>query len=219
MCGSSYPRPPLIGDNRSVHNIRIERLWVDITRGFGRKWKDFFQILEVRDGLDVNLDSHIWLLHYLFLEAINRDAEMWTGTWNNHTLSRRGEPHRSPHNMYMYGMIENGVRGIQVEEQEGNSDEDFAGYGIDWDDINNPHTMQHHLANNNDNEADATIVFTPQQLSHVEVPDPRCPFTTDQIEFLDRQLSAMPIFSLHDMHSRRLLWIEALILVTNMLHG
>jgi hypothetical protein len=121
--------------------------------------------------------------------------------------------------MYMYGMIENGVRGIRVEEPQGNSDGDFAGYGIDWDDIDNPPTMQHHLANNNDDEVDATVVITPQQLSHIEVSDPRCPFTADQIEFLGHQLSAMPIFSLQDMQSRRLLWIEALILVTNMLHA
>ena len=59
---------------RSVHNIRIERLWQDVTRGFGRKWKEFFQQLEVEWGLDPNNDAHIWLLHYLFLEAINEDA-------------------------------------------------------------------------------------------------------------------------------------------------
>jgi hypothetical protein len=84
----------------------------------------------------------------------------------------------------MYDMIENGVQGIQVEEPEENSDEDFARYGIDWDGIDNPCTMQHHLANNNNDEAEATVVITPQQLSHVEVPDPHCPFMTDHIEFL-----------------------------------
>ncbi|KAJ6552901.1 hypothetical protein B0H19DRAFT_899411, partial [Mycena capillaripes] len=30
-----------------VHNIRIERLWCDVTRGFGRKWSNFFHSLEL----------------------------------------------------------------------------------------------------------------------------------------------------------------------------
>ncbi|KAG2063868.1 hypothetical protein BDR04DRAFT_1036922 [Suillus decipiens] len=39
---------------RSVHNIRIERLWVDVTNGIGQKWKEFFQTLEAYDNLNVN---------------------------------------------------------------------------------------------------------------------------------------------------------------------
>ncbi|KAG1856404.1 hypothetical protein DFJ58DRAFT_659478, partial [Suillus subalutaceus] len=35
----------------SVHNIRIERLWVDFTQGIGSKWKSFFQDLEATSGL------------------------------------------------------------------------------------------------------------------------------------------------------------------------
>ncbi|KAF4569538.1 hypothetical protein EYR36_009332 [Pleurotus pulmonarius] len=33
---------------RSVHNVRIERPWRDITLGFGQKWKQFFEHLEVQ---------------------------------------------------------------------------------------------------------------------------------------------------------------------------
>ncbi|KAJ7605090.1 hypothetical protein FB45DRAFT_706677, partial [Roridomyces roridus] len=36
---------------RSVHNIRIERLWVDFTRGIASKWVDFFFELELYYGL------------------------------------------------------------------------------------------------------------------------------------------------------------------------
>ena len=52
--------------SRSVHNIRIEWLWVNVTSGFGRKWKTFFQDLELHDGLNPDSDAHIWLLHHLF---------------------------------------------------------------------------------------------------------------------------------------------------------
>ncbi|KZT33080.1 hypothetical protein SISSUDRAFT_1027978, partial [Sistotremastrum suecicum HHB10207 ss-3] len=36
---------------RSVHNTRIERLWYDVTKNFGKKWKNFFKDLEVYEGL------------------------------------------------------------------------------------------------------------------------------------------------------------------------
>ena len=40
--------------HRSVHNIRIERLWVDVTAQVGATWAEHFQMLEVRHGLDIN---------------------------------------------------------------------------------------------------------------------------------------------------------------------
>ncbi|KAJ7136327.1 hypothetical protein C8R43DRAFT_894051, partial [Mycena crocata] len=39
-------------DVRSVHNTRIERLWYDVTHGFGKKWKVFFLDLEANHGLN-----------------------------------------------------------------------------------------------------------------------------------------------------------------------
>jgi len=65
---------------RSVHNIHIERLWVDFTAGVGAKWKNFFEELEVQSDLDPNLLSHIWLLHYLFLDKLNQDITDWANT-------------------------------------------------------------------------------------------------------------------------------------------
>ena len=57
--------------HRSVHNSRIERIWYDVTEGFGGKWKDFFTDLEANEGLDVDNQAHIWLLHHLYLDDIN----------------------------------------------------------------------------------------------------------------------------------------------------
>ena len=48
--------------NRSVHNSWIERIWYDVTEGFGGKWKDLFTDLEANEGLDVDNPAHIWLL-------------------------------------------------------------------------------------------------------------------------------------------------------------
>ncbi|KAJ7488564.1 hypothetical protein B0H11DRAFT_2406659, partial [Mycena galericulata] len=41
-----------ISSIRSVHNTRIERLWYDVTHGFGKKWKVFFLDLETNHGLN-----------------------------------------------------------------------------------------------------------------------------------------------------------------------
>ena len=50
---------------RSVHNIRIERLWVDVTAKVGARWASTFRYLEQHMGLDINSANHIWLLHHL----------------------------------------------------------------------------------------------------------------------------------------------------------
>lgn len=198
-----------------MHNIRIERLWVDITRGFGKKWKDFFRILEVHDKLNINLDAHIWLLQHLFLSCINSDAQTWANTWNHHTLARRNESHQSPHNMFLHGTIQNGHRGIQVDETI--DDEDYDAFGIDWDDLDNDCMRQHHEEFNSDDGDPSNPFLTnqPDHLSHIEVPDARCPFTLEQLSIFDAQVSALPVLAHHDMISRRLLWIEALNIATN----
>lgn len=92
-----------------MHNIRIEHLWVDITVGFGGKWKIFFEVLEAHDGLNPDNDAHIWLLHHLFLDQINSDAETWMATWNQHVLARGVQAHQSPQQLYTHGMVTNGV--------------------------------------------------------------------------------------------------------------
>jgi hypothetical protein len=99
--------------SRSVHNSRIERLWYDFTQGVGAKWKEFFQDLEENYGLDPHIPAHIWLLHTLFLEAINEDVSEWRESWNSHKLSLNGEPDQSPSEMYVFSSLEHGARGIQ----------------------------------------------------------------------------------------------------------
>jgi hypothetical protein len=34
--------------------------------------------------------GHLWLLHRLFLSEINKDCELFQGSWNYHPLSRLG---------------------------------------------------------------------------------------------------------------------------------
>ena len=82
---------------RSVHNIRIERLWVDWTSGVGAKWKSFFQTLEIHHGLDPENPAHLWLLHHLFLPMINHEALEWANSWNSHVITLPDQCNATPH--------------------------------------------------------------------------------------------------------------------------
>ncbi|KAK6977130.1 hypothetical protein R3P38DRAFT_2560206 [Favolaschia claudopus] len=202
---------------RSVHNTRIERLWYDVTHGFGKKWKVFFLDLETNHGLNPTRPGHIWLLHHLFLASINRDAQDWAEAWNSHQLTVRRQRERSPRDLFMFGMLREGPRGISsflaVEEEE-EEIEDINEYGIDSEANEEPELIAHLLENNPDERTNNTDPFasssTPANLSEVLCEPPGCPFTPIQLQLLDEHLnSSVDLFS-RNMNVRRLVWIEAL---------
>ncbi|KAJ6449897.1 hypothetical protein C8R45DRAFT_1057262 [Mycena sanguinolenta] len=120
-------------DPVSVHNVRIERLWVDVTAQVGATWADHFTHLEIRYGLDINNVAHIWLLHFLFLGTINSQLTFFAEAWNQHRIQIRNSANRSPTDMFVFDMFINGVRGDQLPPDEENLDEDeLEVYGIDW---------------------------------------------------------------------------------------
>ncbi|KAH7907150.1 hypothetical protein BJ138DRAFT_1014979 [Hygrophoropsis aurantiaca] len=202
---------------RSVHNTRIERLWYDVTNGFGRKWKTFFLDLEANHGLDPSRHGHIWLLHHLFLKSVNNDAQEWAQSWNSHRLQIRGERERSPRDMFFFGMLQEGPRGmgtVLAPEMETGVDElDINDYGVDWDVHDDPQLMAHLLEHNPD-EWEENNPFasssTPSNLSEVLCEPPGCPFTDVQLAYLDSILqNRVDVFS-RNMNVRRLVWQEAL---------
>ncbi|KAJ7222140.1 hypothetical protein GGX14DRAFT_352944 [Mycena pura] len=202
---------------RSVHNIRIERLWCDVTRGFGRKWSNFFLSLEYSCGLRPDLDAHIWLLHHLFLTAINQDAADWARTWNEHKIRFDTERTRSPRDLFFFGMIENGLRGFDNFPETVDDDvDDLDTYGIDWEELHSADIMAHHIEHNADQELDPGALENPfsndgpHKLSHVEVQEPLCPFTPDQVLLLDAHLSLNRHSQSRNMNSRQAVWIDAL---------
>lgn len=111
---------------RSVHNVRIERLWWDLTIQFGGKWKIFFMELETRYGLNIHNDKHKWLLHYLFLPEINNDISAFVEHWNHHRIRMQGQPNRSPVEIYGFDMGALGQRGDELNMEE------LETYGVDW---------------------------------------------------------------------------------------
>lgn len=204
---------------RSVHNIRIERLWCDVTRGFGRKWSQFFFSLEIHYGLLPDLDAHIWLIHHLFLPAINEDAQEWAASWNEHKIRLGTERTRSPRDLFFFGMIENGLRGFDEETAAFDTDEDIDNleeYGIDWEELHDHDILAHHSENNADEDHSPEALQNPfandgpHTLSHVEVAEPVCPLEPEHAALLDAYLAAHPHSHSRNMNSRRALWRDAL---------
>ena len=74
----------------SVFNTRIERLWVEVGCQFARAWRVFFRRLERLHLLDRSNTHHLWLLHFLFLDAINSDCLDFQNDWNSHPISGAG---------------------------------------------------------------------------------------------------------------------------------
>ena len=81
----------------STHNQRIERLWRDVTKEVLDYYRVLFHFIE--DYFDVNIseDWVMFLIHYMFMSAINNDLQQFQRTWNNHPL--RTENNRSPHQL------------------------------------------------------------------------------------------------------------------------
>ncbi|KZT23193.1 hypothetical protein NEOLEDRAFT_1157389 [Neolentinus lepideus HHB14362 ss-1] len=167
---------------RSVHNTRIERLWYDVTRGYGIKWKNLFIDLELYYGLDPENPYHIWLLHLLFVDTINSDAQEWADTWNSHTIELDGQRNRSPRDMFFFGLVEDGARGLEWVARPADEEipeDELVGYGVDWEALENTRLMEH-LLTNNPNEWEEHNPFAPinqpEKLSHVECEPPESPF-------------------------------------------
>lgn len=162
--------------------------------GFGAKWKGFFEGLEVHHGLNADSSLHIWLLHHLFLEAINWDAYEWAEAWNNHQMTHPTLPTCSPRELFFNGMLTNGYRGFQPVDTA-LSEEDAAEYRIDWQDYDLQELRSHHHSHNPQErtfqERDQETQL-PLHFSHVEVPEEACSLTPEQLEFLDNHLNVLP---------------------------
>ncbi|KAJ7036875.1 hypothetical protein C8F04DRAFT_1220836 [Mycena alexandri] len=86
---------------RSIHNVRIERLWVDVTAQVGATWSKNFTMLELHHGLDIN----------------------------NHQIQIRNGHNRSPADMFYFDTLVHGAHGhalaadLSEEELEGLHDD------------------------------------------------------------------------------------------------
>ncbi|KAF8143071.1 hypothetical protein K438DRAFT_2110938 [Mycena galopus ATCC 62051] len=143
----------------SVHNVRIERLWVDVTAQVGATWGDHFTRLEVRYGLDINNVAHIWLLHLLFLGTINTQLTFFADSWNQHRIQIRNGANWSPTDMFVFDMYVNGVRGDQLpQEEEDLGEDELEVYGIDWQGLRDDNILHSQAQNNSTTEGSSSWV-------------------------------------------------------------
>ncbi|KAL0572531.1 hypothetical protein V5O48_009435 [Marasmius crinis-equi] len=124
----------------STHNTRIERLWVEVGTQFAQRWRAFFFGLERLHHLKHENRFHLWLLHQLFLNAIQEDCRSFQGDWNSHPISGRGHD-KSPEQMRFMGWLKEGTY-IYEDDCKGLTPQEIQdGYGIDGDPREAPDTF------------------------------------------------------------------------------
>jgi len=172
---------------RSVHNVRIERLWVDVTAQVGATWAEHFTMLELRHGLDINNSNHIWLLHHLFLSTINQQLAFFAESWNQHRLQIRTGPNRSPADLFVFDMLVHGLRGAQLPGDE-MSLEELEVYGVDWEGLHEERLLQSHGQNNDVGEGWTSWVGRvgpPDHLNEVALESPNASLSPHEVQHLD----------------------------------
>lgn len=197
-----------------MHNIRIERLWVDVTTGFGGKWKELFLSLEDYYDLDRDSTAHIWLIHRLFLSLINYDAQLWSQVWNAHKMRLPDQGSQSPNEMYELGSYSHGCRGEILRPDE-NEDMDWDQFGIDFEDLQNRRLLTHHRQQNVDDSDPERPSWVdqngePPNLNQVPVDDPLSPLNLAQQSALNSLLMNFPTPTPNDGVSLASLWVHAL---------
>ncbi|KAJ3709538.1 hypothetical protein C8R42DRAFT_598482 [Lentinula raphanica] len=182
---------------RSVHNVRIERLWVDVSNYITQPWNDIFSGLEQRYHLDISNPNHIWLLQYLFMDTINIILAFWAEGWNNHRITQRDGPSRSPEDMWGFDMLVHGIRGDSVDDFS-MSDQELADFGVDWEDLEDEALLQSLRRNYAHEEGASTWLGRhgpPPVLNEVHVEPPSGLMTTAEIQALDSFLEPISQFS------------------------
>lgn len=87
---------------KSVHNQRIERLWKDVFSSCTSIFYNLFYYLEDEHLLDVENETHLFSLHYIYLSRINHALNEFSNGWNHHPLS--SERNLSPIQLWISGL-------------------------------------------------------------------------------------------------------------------
>ncbi|KAF8824944.1 hypothetical protein HHX47_DHR7000552 [Lentinula edodes] len=178
----------------SVHNVRIERLWVDVSHYVSQHWHDAFTALEVHHDLDVQNVNHIWLIHHLFLRQINDSLAFWAESWNSHRVRKNNGPSRSPEDRFGFDMFVQGFRG-EALDQFAMSDEELEVFGIDWEGLEDEVLLRSLRKNYAHEDGTSTWLGRhgpPPNLNEVIVDPPSDLLTSEQLDALNMALRHIP---------------------------
>ena len=143
---------------RSVHNQRIERLWLDVRRLVVSYYKNIFNFLEDNDLLDPLCEMNMFGLHFVYVPRINRSLSELTNSWNNHPMS--SVRNRSPRQLWHSGLAACYNSDFTAVESVLNGS-DWEGFGVD-DDIYSYHDDSYDVE-----VPDVQFHVTPDQLEHI----------------------------------------------------
>jgi hypothetical protein len=103
---------------KSVHNQRIERFWVDLKKDLVDYYINLFHDLEKHECLLCATDQVcLFVLHYLFMDRINEDIQVYIGTWNKHQL-RTVEGEYSPEQLLVLHHNQSASLDVEIDNAE-----------------------------------------------------------------------------------------------------
>lgn len=132
----------------------------------------------------------MWLLHYLFLDAINEDAHQWAEMWNEHKLQIKGGWRRSPREIFFTSLLQDGPRGLQLDPAN--------------------QTVPEQGSTPDQSTAENPLLAGPPDFSQVDVEAPGCPLNGDELQELDDWLQAQMDVGIRCMAYRKSVWINTL---------
>eukprot|EP00794_Sanderia_malayensis_P008412 gene8412-9312_t len=113
----------------SVHNQRIERLWLDVKRAVVLRFQTIFYYMEQINILEPLNPTHLYCLHARFLPRFNEVLQELLHDWNNHPMSSASN--MSPDQLWHLGLAN--YRNQDVENFNLLTNYDWDSFGIDPD--------------------------------------------------------------------------------------
>lgn len=90
---------------KSVHNQRIERLWLDVYKEVCDQIYSELYALEEEGLLNVENNTHKFCVQYIYKKAIDRKLRSFQTAWNSHKI--RTENNHTPRQLWIHGILAN----------------------------------------------------------------------------------------------------------------
>ena len=114
----------------STQNQRIERLWRDVFRCVACNFYYLFQSMEINGLLDRSNPEHMYVLHFIYKDRINKCLDSFVAAWNRHPM--RTERNWSPKRMWQNGMIDIRNRNLATVQSVVTNDNNLTSDDLTW---------------------------------------------------------------------------------------